>query len=1325
MLIFSSFLLVLRNDFRASPKSTRVVVGETVMLECIPPRGHPEPKVSWEKNGRLISVGTGRIRMVGPGNLVLENVRQDDEGRYRCKAKNMVGVRESPVAVLTVNVKPYFIREPQDISTLTDKNVEFECKVGGDPRPNVTWRRKDGNMPNGRAEMREDKSLRIKHVFPTDEGTYMCEAENPVGSISASATLTVHSRPTFLVRPKNHTVGLNGYVQFECVATGNPPPSIFWTKEGNQVLMFPDNNYGRFSVTQEGTLVISGVTKDDQGYYVCSALSMLESAMTKTYLEVAAVADLPPPVIVFGPTNQTLPQYTMAMLPCEASGTPTPQLTWFLNSSPLPKNDPRFVVLDTGTLQIDNLQSSDSGLYTCTASSESGKTSRTAYLSVESSRNPNAIFHRMPDPSTLPGPPSKPTALNITETTITLTWHWNPKVGESPLIGYNGLHVHMLPDFDLEEARLRLSMCNVRLQDVRAINSTTVKMVWEMQGDPNYVEGFYIRFRDISDGSRKYKIMTVLTGLASSYVLTGLRKFTKYEFFLVPFYRTVEGPPSNSRLVQTLEDVPSAPPDNLRVQLVNMTSAAIFWSPPPPQHRNGILEGYSIYLLRNTSHIHSNITTNATSTSIVIRNLTAGATYTVKALAFTSIGPGPYSSPLAIIMDPSYMRNPSEAGPTSTSIGNSLQDLLRQPWFIALIGGLACLLLSVFFVILFLRRRMAWKKALVAHLAVPAHKPEDVRTDVSAHETLWINRAWRPSLHTKEHGTSETKLLNKRDFSSSGYNYSSVYSPLQCNVNASDYAEVDTHNMATFYMKEHPSAPAPYATTTLINGPVQKHVSASLKDSQNSGSEEASKKSERLMDVESLRNYDDFGLDQLWESEKVGSPASDSGSYTTDECGIPVKKRLKPLRPIQKTPVVNWADLIPPPPDKPPSERGSPPSTPSLQKGLSSNNRVIKPQSHLQPTSRNPYVGRGFPSSMGSHHNSGSPRETLSCSSNGNSDRAPTPPVRPGVRFPEMSLPFQLAGYYSPNHPLNCYNLAMDRAVQSSLPSLANEPHNLPHSMIPVTDHPYSDGQVKLIENPYHPLNEESDAGCVPDYCAEDLNLKHRTPESSVAGDADYAVIPGDCPSWISTTDHSNSSCTSARSSGASSSDGSFYTETDFASAIARAAQNAGYRVDGSLVTDPNISSQKKHIPRHQAYRPSSPYSTDSNLSTVIQPRPPHPKLKKRIQGSRTGSGPQSSVNTPSSASDRIGSYETSLLPSGRFPATGQESIQVDSSTDTLPSYNKPNFPSCSSQGSNSSGRRRQKQGLTLNEVQLHMAPLLPRSEKEGDGSKQAISLEK
>lgn len=39
-----------------------------------------------------------------------------------------------------------------------------------------------------------------------------------------------------------------------------------------------------------------------------------------------------------------------------------------------------------------------------------------------------------------------------------------------------------------------------------------------------------------------------------NYIVGNLKKFTKYEFFIAPFYRTVEGQPSNSKIVQTFED---------------------------------------------------------------------------------------------------------------------------------------------------------------------------------------------------------------------------------------------------------------------------------------------------------------------------------------------------------------------------------------------------------------------------------------------------------------------------------------------------------------------------------------------------------------------------------------------------------------------------------------------------------------------------------------------------------------------------------------------------------------------------------------------------
>lgn len=52
-----------------------------------------------------------------------------------------------------------------------------------------------------------------------------------------------------------------------------------------------------------------------------------------------------------------------------------------------------------------------------------------------------------------------------------------------------------------------------------------------------------------------------------NYIITNLRKFTEYEVFLMPFFKNLEGQPSNSLHVQTLEDVPSAPPSNIHTQV--------------------------------------------------------------------------------------------------------------------------------------------------------------------------------------------------------------------------------------------------------------------------------------------------------------------------------------------------------------------------------------------------------------------------------------------------------------------------------------------------------------------------------------------------------------------------------------------------------------------------------------------------------------------------------------------------------------------------------------------------------------------------------------
>lgn len=47
-------------------------------------------------------------------------------------------------------MKPFFNKEPTDVTVLAGNTVKFHCSVGGDPQPQILWRKDDGHMPVGR-----------------------------------------------------------------------------------------------------------------------------------------------------------------------------------------------------------------------------------------------------------------------------------------------------------------------------------------------------------------------------------------------------------------------------------------------------------------------------------------------------------------------------------------------------------------------------------------------------------------------------------------------------------------------------------------------------------------------------------------------------------------------------------------------------------------------------------------------------------------------------------------------------------------------------------------------------------------------------------------------------------------------------------------------------------------------------------------------------------------------------------------------------------------------------------------------------------------------
>jgi hypothetical protein len=48
------------------------------------------------------------------------------------------------------------------------------------------------------------QGLRIESVHPSDEGTYICEANNVMGTITTQAVLRVREPPVITVKPQAH-----------------------------------------------------------------------------------------------------------------------------------------------------------------------------------------------------------------------------------------------------------------------------------------------------------------------------------------------------------------------------------------------------------------------------------------------------------------------------------------------------------------------------------------------------------------------------------------------------------------------------------------------------------------------------------------------------------------------------------------------------------------------------------------------------------------------------------------------------------------------------------------------------------------------------------------------------------------------------------------------------------------------------------------------------------------------------------------------------------------------------------------------------------------
>nr|XP_054760040.1 protein sax-3-like [Lytechinus pictus] len=399
------------------------LLGEAVVLECSPPRGHPEPEVTWERNGQTVVEDGVRVRILTDGNLVISQPKSSDIGNYVCVATNSEGTKRSAPGRLIINSRPAFTEVPFDTLAIPGETITLPCVAEGEPTPTIRWEKKDGVLPVNRHTILLDNSLKITNAEASDSGTYVCSAQNTWGDKSVDVIVTISSAPMFTRVPVDRTVVVGQDAFFLCQATGLPTPSIYWKERGAKPLMFPGDRTEHYEVTNDGRLHLFSVTRENEGYYVCSAMSGRGSVEDSAYLRVLD-DNLPlPPIIHIGPSNQTLVEGSPAQLDCQAEGRAPPSIDWLKDGAPLQLVGTRVSMDGSGTLKFSSLTPDDAGHYTCSAANSVGATRWSATLQViRRAFAETEQTHEAPSVTQLPQAPGFPIIDNITRTTMRLTW---------------------------------------------------------------------------------------------------------------------------------------------------------------------------------------------------------------------------------------------------------------------------------------------------------------------------------------------------------------------------------------------------------------------------------------------------------------------------------------------------------------------------------------------------------------------------------------------------------------------------------------------------------------------------------------------------------------------------------------------------------------------------------------------------------------------------------------------------------------------------------------------------------------------------------------
>ncbi|XP_050576780.1 cell adhesion molecule Dscam2 isoform X3 [Bombus affinis] len=678
---------------RLIPKVT-AVAGETLRLKC-PVAGYPIEEIKWERANRELPDDL-RQKVLKDGTLVITSVqKKGDAGVYTCSARNKQGHNARRSGDVAVIVPP--IIEPFTFQEGLSEGMRTRTVCGvaaGDPPLTISWL-KDGQspfpLPPNLASVANisqldpySSLLSITNLAAEHSGDYTCVAANPAAEVRYTAKLQVKVPPRWIVEPADVSVERNKHVALHCQAQGVPTPTIVWKKAtGSKSGEYEELRERAYTkILSNGTLLLQHVKEDREGFYLCQASNGIGSGIGK----VVQLKVNSSPYFAAPSRLVTVKKGDTATLHCEVHGDTPVAVTWLkggkieLNPSTNYRVTVKREVTPDGViaqLQISSAEASDSGAYFCQASNLYGRDQQLVQLLVQ-------------EP---PQPPSSLETAMVASRSINVKWQhksqdtsevtkyilqykegdagmWQQQEFTGPPLSYAALIDELKPATRytirvIAEGPAGRSVPSAELivrtepqrpagppinLEARALSSSEILITWSpplpelRHGD---IQGFNVGYRETSSANPSYNFSSVSGDGeegGAELRLTGLRPYTKYTLVVQAYNQVGSGPLSEPLFTQTMEDVPSMPPEDVRCAALTSQSLQVSWQPPPNTHSNGIIQGYKLHyepiladMWRSVDEMEVRKTNVLT---IILTGLRKYTNYTIQVLAFTRVGDG-------------------------------------------------------------------------------------------------------------------------------------------------------------------------------------------------------------------------------------------------------------------------------------------------------------------------------------------------------------------------------------------------------------------------------------------------------------------------------------------------------------------------------------------------------------------------------------------------------------------------------------------------------------------------------------------------------------